>query len=470
MKRGLATGLTMLGMLLLFAGLAELFGQVFVSQLSQLGSQLPGAVTSAIDWVNSTFGTQFDIEQIQTALSLTPDKLGELAGKYGGGIIGIFGSVITFLFDALTILVFAYYFSADSPRLRQTIGSWLPQRYQRVFITVWTISVEKTGGYVVSSSSSPSLSAVFHVAFFWFIDVPFWLPLGIFAGIVGQFIPTIGTYIGVALPALFALLDKPINALWIAVFATVYQQIENYVFTPRISRRTMDVHPAVALGSVIAGAASSARSAPSSASPWRRSRSRSSTRSASGTSSSRARRARASDDDGRASDDEADEHGGRRGRRESTRRGRDRRPTELTSVRPDRGARPADQSCRSTTEKVWASMTSESCAARAAGTALSTLSTPMARSPWRETCMPPMLMPASPRIRPTAPMTPGRSEYSKTSMCSRERHLEVVAVDADELLDHLRAGERARDRDDRAVGERAAQRRDVAEVAASRGR
>ena len=100
-----------------------------------------------------------------------------------------------------------------------------------------------------------SVSAVFHVAFFWFIDVPFWLPLGIFAGIVGQFIPTIGTYIGVALPALFALLDKPINALWIAVFATVYQQLENYVFTPRISRRTMDVHPAVALGSVIAGAA-----------------------------------------------------------------------------------------------------------------------------------------------------------------------------------------------------------------------
>ncbi|GAA5024500.1 AI-2E family transporter [Terrabacter aeriphilus] len=254
-RRGLATGLTMLAMLLVFAGLGELFGQVFVSQLSQLGSQLPGAVTSAIDWVNSSFGTTFDISQIQQALSLTPDKLGELAGKYGGGIIGIFGSVVTFLFDSLTILVFAYYFSADSPRLRQTIGSWLPQRYQRVFVTVWTISVEKTGGYVVSKLVLAALSAVFHVAFFWFIDVPFWLPLGIFAGIVGQFIPTIGTYIGVALPALFAVLERPLSALWIAIFATVYQQIENYVFTPRISRRTMDVHPAVALGSVIAGAA-----------------------------------------------------------------------------------------------------------------------------------------------------------------------------------------------------------------------
>jgi predicted PurR-regulated permease PerM len=255
LRRGLATGLTMLGMLLLFAGIAELFGQLFLSQLSELGSQLPGAVTAAIDWVNSTLGTSFDLEQIQKALSLTPDKLGELAGKYGGGIVGVFGSVVTFLFDSLTILVFAYYFSADSPRLRQTIGSWLPPRYQRVFVTVWTISVEKTGGYVVSKVVLAALSAVFHAAFFWFIDVPFWLPLGVFAGIVGQFIPTIGTYIGVVLPALFALLDKPINAVWIALFATVYQQVENYVFTPKISRRTMDVHPAVALGSVIAGAA-----------------------------------------------------------------------------------------------------------------------------------------------------------------------------------------------------------------------
>jgi predicted PurR-regulated permease PerM len=254
-KRGLATGLTMLAMVLVFVGLAELFGSVFASQLSQLGTRLPDAVAAALDWVNATFHTSFDLSQLQRALSLTPDKFGELAGKYGGGLLGVFGSVLAFAFDLLTILVFAYYLSADSPRLRQTIGSWLPQRYQRVFITVWTISVEKTGGYVVSKLLLATLSSVFHAAFFWLVDVPFWLPLGIFAGIVGQFIPTIGTYIGVVLPALFTLLANPLSALWIVIFATVYQQIENYVFTPRISQRTMDVHPAVALGAVIAGAA-----------------------------------------------------------------------------------------------------------------------------------------------------------------------------------------------------------------------
>ena len=254
-KRGLATGLTMLGLIVLFAGLGELFGSVFLSQLSDLGDQLPQTISTAIDWINQTFHTKFDLATIQKGIEVTPDKIGELLGRYGGGIVGIFGTVVTFLFDFLTILVFAFYLSADSPRLRQAIGSWLPQRYQRVFMKVWEISVEKTGGYVISKLVLASLSAVFHIAFFWFIDVPFWLPLGIFAGIVGQFIPTVGTYIGVALPALFALIGKPINALWIVLFATVYQQIENYVFTPKVSRKTMDVHPAIALGSVIAGAA-----------------------------------------------------------------------------------------------------------------------------------------------------------------------------------------------------------------------
>ena len=43
--------------------------------------------------------------------------------------------------------------------------------------------------------------------------------------------------------------------LWIIiVFIVVYQQIENYVFAPRITARTMELHPAVAFGAALAGA------------------------------------------------------------------------------------------------------------------------------------------------------------------------------------------------------------------------
>ena len=65
--------------------------------------------------------------------------------------------------------------------------------------------------------------------------------------------PVVGTYIAGALPTLIALAVDPVDALWVLGFALVYQQVENYLFAPRISARTMSLHPAVAFGSVIAG-------------------------------------------------------------------------------------------------------------------------------------------------------------------------------------------------------------------------
>lgn len=254
MRRGVATGLVMFGLIIVGLGTAVLFGQLLVAQASELGRAFPSAVSQALAWLNSTFHMQLDIASVQKALALTPDRLGEMASRYGGGVVGVFGSVLTVLFDTITILVFAYYLSADSPRLRQAIGSYLPPRYQRVVVTVWAIAVEKTGGFVISKVVLAAISAAAHIFFFWIIGMPFWLPLGLLAGIMGQFIPAVGTYIGVIVPALFALIDKPINALWIALFATVYQQLENYVLTPRVSRQTMNVHPGVALGAVFVGA------------------------------------------------------------------------------------------------------------------------------------------------------------------------------------------------------------------------
>jgi predicted PurR-regulated permease PerM len=254
-KRSLASGLTMLLLLVVLIGIGALFGQLLLAQVDALSKALPGVISSGLDWVNATFKTKIDVPGVERSINLTPNRVANLATSYGGGLIGVFGSLVTALFDGLTILVFAYYLSADSIRLRQTIGSFLPPKYQPLLMTVWTIAVVKTGGFVTSKVVLAAISAVAHGAFFWVIGVPFWLPLGIVAGVVGQFIPTIGTYVGVLLPCLFAATSKPVTVLYILVFATMYQQIENYVLTPRISRRTMDIHPAVALAAVFVGAA-----------------------------------------------------------------------------------------------------------------------------------------------------------------------------------------------------------------------
>ncbi|MFN8125623.1 MAG: AI-2E family transporter [Candidatus Nanopelagicales bacterium] len=253
--RGLGTGMTLLFGLLVTLGILAMLGGVFSAQLAQFIDSLPSLVNEVVAWVNERFGLNLQANTIIQQLNIDANQITTYATDFAGGIVGALGVAFSVLFDGLTVLVFAFYLAADGPGLRRTIASWLPPRRQKVLLTVWDISLAKTGGFVVSKLILATISAVAHAAFFWFIDLPYWLPMGIFAGVTSQLIPTIGTYIGVAVPVLIAVLDRPINAVWIVLFATIYQQIENYVLTPRVSRATMDIHPAVALGAVFVGAA-----------------------------------------------------------------------------------------------------------------------------------------------------------------------------------------------------------------------
>jgi len=52
---------------------------------------------------------------------------------------------------------------------------------------------------------------------------------------------------------LVALIESPPKALAVLGYVVVYQAIENYLLAPRITARTMELHPAVAFGAAFAG-------------------------------------------------------------------------------------------------------------------------------------------------------------------------------------------------------------------------
>ncbi len=254
-RRGLATGLVMLVLALVVLGFTAVFGALLVQQLAQLFHALPTVVGEVVRRVNHTFGTTFDPNHIADSLGLTSAKTRALIANLTPGVVGLVASIVGLVFQAFTLLLFAFYASAEAPKLRRTVSSWFPPKQQQVIVTVWAIAVDKTGGYVVSRLVLAALSAFFTGIFLLLLGVPFWLPLAIWTGLVSQFIPTIGTYLAIALPALIALTVQPLDALWVILFGTGYQQVENYLFAPRVSARTMQIHPAVAFGAVIAGAA-----------------------------------------------------------------------------------------------------------------------------------------------------------------------------------------------------------------------
>lgn len=255
MPRALATTIVALGVLVSVGLFLFLFGGALADQAAALVLSVPFLVLDIVEWLNGTFDAGINPADITANLSLTTQQVADIAGSLAGGIIGVVASVFGVLFSFVTILVFSFYFSAASPSIKRFIASWLPPDRQLVFMDVWDISVRKAGGFVISRLALAVISSAAHAFFFWIIDVPYWLPMGIFAGFVSQFIPTVGTYIGIIVPGLFAAFNDPWDVLWIVIFATIYQQIENYIFTPRVSTATMDINSGVALAAVFVGAA-----------------------------------------------------------------------------------------------------------------------------------------------------------------------------------------------------------------------
>jgi len=249
--RGAATGLVMLVVVIIFSAFIAGFGSVFFNQSVQFINALPSVITDAVNWLNGTFNLSLNSQNVINTLHITPTQIANWTANFSGGVVGFLTSLIGGVFQVLTALLFAFYFATDGPRLRRVIGSWLSPSTQEIFVTTWDLAVQKTGGFVMSKVILAAISFVVHSILFAAIGVPYWLAMALITAVVSQFIPTIGTYIAILIPLLVAFFNQPLDALWVLIFATIWQQVENYLISPRISQLTMNIHPAIAFGSVI---------------------------------------------------------------------------------------------------------------------------------------------------------------------------------------------------------------------------
>ena len=256
MRRGAATGLVMLVFALLTVAFVLSFGSLLVGQLASLIERIPDLIAGTLRWVNDTFNQQFTVTSALEAAGVANIDFGSIAKSVGLNLLGVLGSVLGSVFGLFTFGLFTFYFSAQQPQLQSWIASLFPGRAQGVFVTVWRLSAQKTGGYVGARVVLAGVNSVLTGIVFFAVGMPYWLPLALWTGVVAQFVPTIGTYIAIVLPVLVGLLSA--NP-WLGIIALgwglIYQQVENLTIEPRISAKAVDVNPAVAFAAVLLGTA-----------------------------------------------------------------------------------------------------------------------------------------------------------------------------------------------------------------------
>jgi predicted PurR-regulated permease PerM len=226
---------------------------------SEIGAKGSGWLTDTSNWIEDTF--HVEVWSPGTGEQLADDTAAMLknwAKGAFGNLVGLATSGLGFIFNLATIAMFTFYFTADAPRLQRTVLSHMSPESQERVGWAWDEAIKQTGGYFYSRML---LMLINGLGFFFTMvlvgmPVAFALPLAIFGGFVSVFIPAIGTYIGGAIPIFLTLAVQGLTAALIVLgYVLLYQQVENYSLSPKISSKTMTLNGAVAFGAALAGGA-----------------------------------------------------------------------------------------------------------------------------------------------------------------------------------------------------------------------
>jgi predicted PurR-regulated permease PerM len=252
-RRGSATALILFGVIFVSAVFVGAIGNLVGSQIVDLLQNSETYIRDTVDAINDTFGTELDPQEVVDEFNREDGPVQNFINSQQDNVVELSIQALSGVLAALSILLFTYYLVADGPRLRRAICSRLQPDRQRQVLAAWELAITKTGGYLYSRALLALLSAFFHWIVFQAAGIQAPIPLALWVGLVSQFLPVVGTYIAGLLPILLTFLDSPGKAVIVLAFIVVYQQIENYFFAPRITARTMELHPAVAFGAALGG-------------------------------------------------------------------------------------------------------------------------------------------------------------------------------------------------------------------------
>lgn len=254
MRRGAAVGIIYLIAVVGIAFFVIIFIPAVVDFAQAIRENAAEWLANVNAWAQANLGGASLNEDAVAQSEAAADAL----AKWAAEPFGVVRSGIGLIFDIFTIAAFTFYIAADFPRIMRALMTRMPPDRQRVFSWITETSIQQTGGYFYSRLLLMMVCGGLGLIVMLIGGMPliYALPLAVFMGFVSEFIPFIGTYLGVIIPAIFMLAIQgwPSTLLLIG-WVIIYQQLENYVLSPRISSKTMELTGAVAFGAALAGGA-----------------------------------------------------------------------------------------------------------------------------------------------------------------------------------------------------------------------
>jgi predicted PurR-regulated permease PerM len=223
-----------------------------VGQVDQLARHAPQYVTAIRD--SETLRRYDQRYGITAKVGEQADKLPRFLNDAAGELEAVSVGVFRRGFELLTVLTLAFFLLLDGPRFLDAAFSELGSVRERRARALAVDSSRAVGGYVAGTLAIGALAGAASFAMMTALGLPFAVPLAVLMVFLAL-IPLVGSTIGAVPIALMAGLHSFPTALVIWVlFFVVYQQLESRLLGPFVYRRTVAVHPLIAIVAVLAGA------------------------------------------------------------------------------------------------------------------------------------------------------------------------------------------------------------------------
>jgi len=242
-------------LLSLFAGFLLLLFPLIVKQGTSIAAAVPGYYQNLQRWMVN-YPNQWIVrlsEFLPSALpSLTPlQQTGQQVVASAGQALGYVMLVGRVIFVATVILVLAFYWTLDGPRIIQSFLLLLPQGQRESISELVSAMETKVGFYVAGQGFLCLVIGIMALLAYLLIGLPNALVLALLAGVL-EAVPMIGPLLGALPAALVALSISPTRLIWVIVATVVIQQLENSLLVPRVMNKAVGVNPFVTLVALFA--------------------------------------------------------------------------------------------------------------------------------------------------------------------------------------------------------------------------
>ncbi|MEU2827403.1 AI-2E family transporter [Streptomyces lavendulae] len=246
--RSLAAALTCLALTAVVGGAAY----VVVLALVETGDQIVDALRRAGQALAEHFGA------VGTSVEDLAKNSEGLLAKFGGtaasGLLAGLSVVGTTIAMAVLALVLIFFFLRDSDRAADTLRSLVPSRSGDLMEAMGRRAFEAVEGFMRGTTLVALVDAVLIGVGLLVLRVPGAVGLAALV-FVTAYIPYLGAFLSGAVAVLVALADRGwVIALWVLGVVLAVQMIEGYVLQPLVQSRTVQMHPALVMLAITAGA------------------------------------------------------------------------------------------------------------------------------------------------------------------------------------------------------------------------